>query len=271
MATLTHSLNVFSNGELSQPRNFDLVWLIPEWNLVHTFRGQIPSWLRNDPFRFSAQADGNNKYFHLSRVEWNEVQEGRRIYKPNTDHQLVESLPPTVQFIDSGNVPITTNRDKTKPQPDKPCGEIWFEVFRSALPSGTTLLQAWDKWLGLTGDGIVFTDHTGGFECKNVLTTPNVMYLMGETSNHYIVKVLRVGNVQFMREQIEEFPYLKMKATNSLRTYDGRGCNPMHWGLGRDCLFLPFGLNTSTGRVPKNRCQVLSRSEPIPNSYWPPR
>lgn len=243
-----------------QPRGFDLVWLLPDEELTRTLEDgkQPPPW----PLRSNVR--NGNQYSHLSRVEWKEIDGGQRIYVKGTNI-LMPGLPATHKFSGSGRVKLT-GEDTDK---------IWWEVFNANAPSSMTETTRRNRFANLKRDGVCFTDYTGGHAYNPVLTTNNAMYLLGEDDFggqlHYAVRLLKAGSLAFMQKQLADWELLKMKATNSTRAHEGRGVDPF-WHLdGRDVFFLPFGLNTEIGLIQASRARKMSRTEPIPNSYFPPR
>lgn len=245
------------------PRDFDLIYTLPDWELVRYHGQPKPTW----PVRDWERTPDGFKYIHLSRVEWNEIELGHRIYKPSGEGEskvLLGGLPPAGQWLLSGSVPIT----------DTDAGQFWFEVFAKHRPPGMTLEQAFLAWLGLTAAGICFTDFTGGHAMNSVWTAGNVWYYLGVQSiggqQHYKVRLLQVGSMEFMREQLAKYPLLEQKATYSTRAYEGRGVEPFHSLGGNQVSYLPLS-KYAIGYIPVSRARKLTRTEEIPNPYFPPR
>lgn len=244
---------------LDEPRDYDLIYTLPDWELTRYHRQPVPTWPVRDWVRMS---DGTRKYIHLSRVEWNEIELGHRIYKPDGSGQLLGGLPPTCQWLPSGSIGITGTT----------AGDFWFEVFKKHKPHDMSDSEALLAWLGFTADGICFTDRTGGHAMNSVSTTGNVWYYLGLADiggqQQYKVKLLQIGSLEYMREQLRGYPLLEQKATYSTRAYEGRGVEPFHHLEGNQCSYLPLS-KAAVGYIPVSRARKLGRSEKIPNSFWP--
>ena len=228
-----------------EERTYDLGWLIPDYDLIREFNGKT--------------------YTHISRVEWNEIQFGHPIYKKGTT-ELLPGLPMTYKF--EGQKVQLTNKDADL---------MWYDVFKSGASSSTAESLIRDRFLRLKKNGVAFTDFPvdGIFYYNPVVTTNNVIYLLGDRKNiggvpHLSFRTMKNGSLSSMRDQLKKWPLLKMRATISTRNYGSRGVDPFDHLDGRDVFFLPF--NTSeVGWVAESRVRILSRIEPIPNSYYPER
>lgn len=243
---------VFSNGELMPliapvERPYDLGFLIPDYHLTWEHNGQY--------------------FTHVSRVRRNEIMQGRPIYIKGSDPKvLMPGLPPTVQFVGQGRVQLT----------GAPAGELWQEAVFEAAPAGMSDTTKLKRYKGITADGVCFTDFTGGDAYNPVMNSSNPIYLLGDKKDiggepHLSFRLLKVGTKSYMKGQIAEWPFLKMKANVSTRAHNEQGVDPWAQLDGRDVPYFPFGKTSEMGWVAEWRVWKLSRSEPIPSTYYPPR
>lgn len=220
-------------------RNYDVGWLIPDEELVRIHDGVV--------------------YTHQSRPQWKETEVGHPLYKKGVyPLELIPGFPMTIKWP-GDRIPLT----------GKPTGELWRLTVLAR--GGTT-----SDYLQIIKDGVAFTDYTGGNACNPVWTTNNPFYWLGDRADiggeeHISFRTIKAGSLSYMQGQIKEWPMLgQLNATISLRTYNGRGVTWFPQMGGLDVPFMPYG-KTEIGWFPANRVRMLTRTEPIPNSYFPPR
>jgi hypothetical protein len=206
--------------------------------------------------------DKGVEYTHLSRVERKEVESGRPIYIPHTDI-LMPGLPMTVQFGGSGRIPLAGSA----------ADKLWFEEFKKAADPTWAEWMVLRSYVGLKKDGRFATDFTAGLGYNPVMTTANPIYLLGETKDiggepHLKFRTIKYGKLAEMRHQLSRYPLCKYNCTISRREDGGRRVIPFQQLSGRSVPGIVFG-KYDFAWMPARRVRVMSRTEPIPNSYYP--
>lgn len=205
-----------------------------------------------------------------SGIEHSEDVLGYDLYHIDAEGNRVRTfgIPMPVSYYDQAATDTTEGTATRK---------IHLEVFSKYAPQDYTQDDILRAWLGVMNKGRAFTDYGGedGWRYNPRISRMNVVYIMGDIlrkggKNLYPVRMLKVGNYESMKAQLEEFPLLPFNANTSTRGYGGRQVDPFWFLGGNDCKVLPF-YKSEMNWLEAADIRILSPYESIPNSYYPPR
>jgi hypothetical protein len=243
MAILTHNFDVRSDGALfAAPQPYRLGWVISDY-----------------------------ERWGKSGIEHHEDELGIKLYSDDGAGGRVPTpgIPLPVSYFDQS---ATDTRAGTLTR------RLHIEVLRRYAPTGFTDADVVRAGLGIMSDDRAFSDHSGGdwFRYNPRISRMNVVYLMDDHPVDkggrlvWPVRMLKVGSLEGMRQQLIDYPLLPFNASTSLRWLGGRQNDPFWFLGGNHCKVLPF-FKSDTNWIDAVDIRVLEPGEIPPNSYFPAR
>jgi len=244
MATPTHNLRVFSDGSLlgDYPRARKMGWIISD----------LERW-------------GKSGIEHLEDIT------GKKLYSDDGNGGRVPTfgIPLPASYFDQA---ATDTREGTLTR------QIHLEVFKKYAPYGYTDKDVLRAWLGVMSDDRAFADYGGGdgYRYNPRISRMNAVYIMSDRTVDkggravWPVRMLKVGSLASMRQQLIDFPLLPFNASTSTRGFEGRQNDPFWFLGGNHCKVLPF-YKAEINWIDAVDIRILDPFEPIPSSYYPIR
>lgn len=207
----------------------------------------------------------------MSGIEHHEIEIGKKLYDDDGMGGRIPTpgIPLPISYFDQA---ATDTSEGTLTR------IFHLEVLKKYAPQGFTASDIYRAALGIMSDDRAFGDYGGGdfFRYNPRISRLNAVHLMADRPVDkggrlvWPVRMLKVGSLDSMRQQLIDYPCLPFNASTSLRWLGGKQNDPFWFMGGNHCKVLPF-YKYAINWIDAIDIRVLNPFEPIPNSYYPPR